>query len=141
FACVTLPLIAFVIALRGKRLSTRPRTAVAVIFVAMLFYVILVAGQSMALSGKVPVWLGVWLAHILYGAFIAQAFVRSKHSGWAGGAIWASWSLPGFFSSLLPASTRAARFEATVNASQPSFYSWLLSLSPINLINYLLISE
>lgn len=131
FACVTLPLMAFVIALRGKRLSTRPRTAVAVIFAAMFFYVILVAGQSVAMSGKVPAWLGVWLAHLLYGAFIIQAFARGNRSGW---------SLADLFS-FLPVSTRPAKREATVNASLPSPDSWLLSLSPINLINYLLISE
>jgi LPS export ABC transporter permease LptG len=135
FACVTLPLIAFVIALRGRRLSTRPRTAVAVIFVAMLFYVILVAGQSLATSGKVPAWLGVWLAHLLYGAFIVQAFLRNKHLGKAGGTGWLSGSINNLFSSLLPG--RGAK----LNTPLPSPSSWLLSLSPMNLINYLLISE
>lgn len=134
FACVTLPLMAFVLALQGKRLSTRPRTAIVVIFAAMLFYVILVAGQSLALSGKISVWLGVWLAHFLYGGFIIQAFARGNRSGW---------STAEFFS-FLPFPTRSAKHEvegATVKTSLPSLDSWLLSLSPVNLVNYLLISE
>jgi len=131
FACVTLPLMAFVIALRGKRLSTRPRTAVAVIFAAMLFYVILVAGQSIASSGKVPAWLGVWLAHLLYGAFIVQAFARGSRS---------SWNLADFFS-FLPTMSRTATRETTVKTSLLSRGSLLYSLSPLNLINYLLVSE
>ncbi len=140
FACVTLPLIAFVIALRGKRFSTRPRTAVAVIFVAMLFYVILVSGQSLAMSGKVPAWLGAWLAHLLYGAFIVQAFVRGTYAGGGG------WNLASLFSFLIPAlgtpaSRQVPKREAMVNSSLPSRGSLLYSLSPLNLINYLLVSE
>ncbi|MEP7341301.1 MAG: LptF/LptG family permease [Acidobacteriota bacterium] len=138
FACFTLPLIAFVIALRGRQLSTRPRTAVAVIFVAMLFYVIMVAGQSLATSGKVPAWIGVWSAHLLYGVFIVLAFARNKHLGRTG---WLSGSLTDLFSSLLPTTAQTPTREATITTSLFSSNSWLLSLSPINLINYLLISE
>lgn len=135
FACVTLSLVAFVIALRGKRLSTRPRTAVAVIFVAMFFYVVLVAGQSLAMSGKVPAWLGVWLAHLLYGGFIIHAFARGNRPGW---------SLTDVFSSIFPASPHTTKPEAASGTSLPApskSSSLLLGLSPVNLINYLLISE
>lgn len=135
FACVTLPLIAFVIALRGKRFSTRPRTAIAVIFAAMLFYVILVFGQSVAASGKVPAWLGVWLAHLLYGAFIVQAFARKTHLG--GGGL----NFQEVFSYFLPAFQEAPKLKAKLNSSLPSRGSLLYSLSPLNLINYLLVSE
>lgn len=135
FACVTLSLVAFVIAMRGKRLSTRPRTAVAVIFVAMFFYVILVAGQSLAMSGKIPAWLGVWLAHLLYGAFIIHAFARGNRP---------SWSLADVFSFLFPVSAQSAKQEVTDRTSLPASAgsgSMLAGLSPLNLINYLLISE
>jgi len=138
FACVTLPLMAFVIALRGKRLSTRPRTAVAVIFAAMLFYVIQVAGQSLASSGKVPVWLGVWLGHMLYGVFIAQAFLRGRRSG---GRAWTNWNLFGLFSAFLPAPVQPVKSHVAGDASLPSRGSLLYSFSPLNLINYLLVSE
>ncbi len=135
FACVTLSLVAFVIAMRGKRLSTRPRTAVAVIFVAMLFYVILVAGQSVATSGKVPAWLGVWLAHLLYGAFIIQAFARGNHP---------AWDLADIFSLFFPATIRATKPTDAAKTALPvsrRSSSLLLGLSPLNLINYLLVSE
>ncbi len=135
FACVTLPLVAFIIALRGKRLSTRPRTAVAAIFVAMFFYVLLVAGQSLAMSGKVPAWLGVWLAHILFGVFIVQAFWRGNRSGW---------SVADALSFLFPEKKAPAPKVATDKSAKAVVAqrsSLLLSLSPLNLINYLLISE
>lgn len=134
FACVTLPLVAFIIALGGKRLSTRPRTAVAVIFVAMLFYVILVAGQSLAMSGKIPAWLGVWLAHLLYGAFIVHAFARGNRSNWS----LAGWNPGNWFS---PSAVKQGGAPETSLPNTNKNDSLLLGLSPLNLINYLLISE
>ena len=41
FACLTLTCITFLVALRGKRFSTRPRTVVAILFVALAFYLLL----------------------------------------------------------------------------------------------------
>lgn len=134
FACVTLPLVAFCIALRGKRLATRPRTAVTVIFVALLFYVIMVAGQSVAASGRVPAWLGVWLAHLLYGVFIFYSFAHTNRTVLS----WPSWSETlRFRKPVTPAATTVAVSQRRLIKS--NFV--LPSLSPLNLINYLLVSE
>lgn len=134
FACVTLPLVAFVIALRGKRLATRPRTAVTVIFVALLFYVIMVAGQSVAASGGVPAWLGVWLAHLLYACFICYSFVHTNRTvlSWPIGA------------DMFRFRRSATTIRATTEPPQRHATNSKLvfpSLSPRNLINYLLVSE
>lgn len=135
FACVTLPLVAFCIALRGRRLATRPRTAVAVIFVALLFYVILVAGQSVAAAGSVPAWLGSWLAHLLYGAFILYSFAHTNRT---------VLTLP-TFSEIFSPGARASGVAVgaptlTERRTIKSNFIWP-SLSPLNLINYLLVSE
>gem|GEM_PF-1245128 len=78
FACLTLTSVTFIFALRGKRSTTRPRTVVAILFVAMAFYLLLIAGQNLALSGSVPIWLGVWLSNILLGLYISKSFLSNK---------------------------------------------------------------
>lgn len=139
FACVTLPLVAFVIALRGKRLSTRPRTAVAVIFVALLFYVIMVAGQSVAASGRVPAWLGVWLAHLLYGAFILYSFAHTNRTVLSWPSLFEVFRFRTPDKSVDDTSVSTAPSEPQRHVIKSNFI--LPSLSPLNLINYLLVSE
>jgi LPS export ABC transporter permease LptG len=133
FACMTLPLMAFVIVLRGKRLATRPRTAVSVIFVALLFYVIMVAGQSVATSGRVPTWLGVWLAHLLYSLFILYSFAHTNRTALS----WPNWSE--MFRLRTPVTPAAIKDLPQQRVIKSRFA--MPSLSPLNLINYLLVSE
>jgi LPS export ABC transporter permease LptG len=78
FACLTLTAMTFIMAIRGRRFSTRPRTVIAILFLAMGFYLLLVVGQNLALSGRVPVWLGVWFSNILYGSIVARSLSSSK---------------------------------------------------------------
>ncbi len=78
FACLTLTAMTFILAIQGRRFSTRPRTVIAVLFLAMGFYLLLVAGQNLAVSGKVPVWLGVWFSNILFGSFVVKSFVSNR---------------------------------------------------------------
>jgi LPS export ABC transporter permease LptG len=78
FACLTLTAMTFILAIQGRRFSTRPRTVIAILFLAMGFYLLLVMGQNLALSGKVPVWLGVWFSNLLFGAFIIKVFISNK---------------------------------------------------------------
>ena len=77
-ACLTLTGVTFIIALRGRRFSTRPRTFIAIIFIAMGFYLLLVAGQNLALSGTLPVWLGVWLSNFLLGAYVIKSLITNS---------------------------------------------------------------
>lgn len=139
FACLTLPLIAFVIALRGRRLSPKPRTAMAIIFAALFFYIILVAGQSLALSGKVSAWLGVWLAHLLYGAFILYSLVRTNRATRPLLRVSDTLSF-----NKRPGSSATRRDSTSSLAPERRFLRSRLvlpSLSPLNLINYLLVAE
>src|SRR5262249_5794347 len=81
FACLTLTAMTFILAIQGRRFSTRPRTVVAILFLAMGFYLLLVLGQNLALSGAIPCWLGGWFSNLIYGAFILKSFISNKPPG------------------------------------------------------------
>jgi len=78
FACLTLTAMTFILAIQGRRFSTRPRTVIAVLFMAMGFYLLLVMGHNLSVSGAVPVWLGVWFSNIVYGAVILKSLASSR---------------------------------------------------------------
>jgi LPS export ABC transporter permease LptG len=158
FACLTLTYITFLVALRGRRFSTRPRTVVAILFVALAYYLVLVAGQNLASAGTLPVWLGVWLSNILLVAYILLASLASgRRSRLAQSApvryvidhhlrpILARWSR----SPQKPGPGRLATpqtADPSGPASPPDFAAAPseargLRFSLINLINYLIISE
>ncbi|HEV2664301.1 MAG TPA: LptF/LptG family permease [Blastocatellia bacterium] len=136
FACLTLTAMTFILAVRGRRFSTRPRTVIAVLIMAMGFYFLLVMGQNLSLKGAVPVWLGVWFSNLVYGAVILKSLASSK-------ATWSS-----LLSLIKPPSasgvagdsryTQAPASEDRPAAPRPSRGFRVRSL---NLINYLLISE
>jgi lipopolysaccharide export system permease protein len=135
FACLTLTAMTFILAVQGKRFSTRPRTVIAILFMAMGFYLLLVMGQNLSLSGAIPVWLGVWFSSLLYGALILKSLISGKPP----------WSGLSFFVNLLGA--RAARdpepapsIKQVRRSSARRSYGGFRVLS-LNLINYLLISE
>lgn len=137
FACLTLTAITFILAIQGKRFSTRPRTVIAILFLAMGFYLSLVVGYNLALSGVTPVWVGVWLSHLLYGSFVVKSFISNK--------------LPfsGLFSFLSsPSIQNDARGNSIIehrsNGTTQIVTRKILkpgSVRSLNLINYLLISE
>ncbi len=65
FACLVLIILAIPLGLNTARQSGR---AVAFTFgfaLAVVYYLILVAGQNFALSGALPVWLGIWLPNLI----------------------------------------------------------------------------
>jgi LPS export ABC transporter permease LptG len=135
FACLILTAMTFILAVQGKRFSTRPRTVIAVLFMAMGFYLLLVMGQNLSLSGAIPVWLGVWLSSLLYGALILKSLISGKPP----------WPNLSFFVNLRGA--RAARdpepapsLKQARRSSTRRSYSGFRVLS-LNFINYLLISE
>src|SRR5262249_47295791 len=78
FACLMLTAMTFVLAIQGRRFSTRPRTVIAVLFMAMGFYLLLVMGVNLSVKGAVPVWLGVWFSNLLYGAVVLKSLASSR---------------------------------------------------------------
>jgi len=136
FACLTLTAMTFILAIQGRRFSTRPRTVIAVLFMAMCFYLLLVMGQNISMKGAVPVWLGVWFSNILYGALILRALISSK-SPWAGLSFFVNSSL---FARDVgdQGPSRSLAFKRRSSALESSRGARVISL---NLINYLLVSE
>src|SRR5262249_61798417 len=105
-------------------------------FLAMGFYLLLVLGQNLALSGAIPGWLGGWFSNLIYGAFILKSFISNKTPG-AG--------LLAFLSPPAPSSSAGDAVVAPslnanreVVATRSSRGNRVISL---NLINYLQISE
>jgi LPS export ABC transporter permease LptG len=140
FASLTLTCMTFIIALRGKRLSTRPRTVIVILFIAMAFYLLLIAGQNLALSGAVPAWLGPWLSTLLIAAYVIKSFITNKRLLSYSAAPWLFSWLP----SSLPFSRSAdGGNKKKIEASVSSAWRRLIpsGFSILNLINYLIVSE
>jgi LPS export ABC transporter permease LptG len=133
FACLTLTAMTFILAVQGKRFSTRPRTVIAVLFMAMGFYLLLVMGQNLSMSGKVPVWLGVWSSNLVYGALILKSLISGK-SPWSG--LWFFAFSSGAAGKLEPSSSLANKRQSPARKS----FLGVRAIS-LNLINYLLVSE
>jgi LPS export ABC transporter permease LptG len=140
-ACLTLTCVAYIVALRGRRFSTRPRTVVAILFIAMAFYLLLVSGQNLSLSGSLPAWLGVWLSNILLGVYIVKSFATTRQ-------LLSSESLLQLLPARVkkmppPGSTEKVEERSRRDqAAQPSVWGAVPSrFSLINLINYLIVSE
>ncbi len=133
-ACLTLTAVTFILAVQGRRFSTRPRTVIAVLFVAMGFYLLLVMGQNVSISGDVPVWMGVWFSNFLYGVFILKSFITAKPARFGLSFLINIPSAAGVDSA--PGDSVATRERSA--ARKPSRGARVISL---NLINYLLISE
>jgi LPS export ABC transporter permease LptG len=136
FACLTLTAMTFILAVQGRRFSTRPRTVIAVLFMAMGFYLLLVMGHNLSVSGAVPVWLGVWFSNLVYGAVILISFA-SNRPPWSG--------LPSLIKfPLTPGAIndqRSARPLTSENQLGAPKLSRGVRVISLNLINYLLISE
>jgi LPS export ABC transporter permease LptG len=140
FSSLTLTCLTFIIALGGKRFSTRPRTVIVILFVAMAFYLLLIAGQNLALSGTVPVWLGPWFSTLLIAAYAIKSFTTNKQ--------FLSYSaIPGLFSwlssSLLFSRSADGGGKKKNRAGISSARRRLIpsGFSILNLINYLIVSE
>jgi len=130
FACITLTMLTFIIAFQGRRNASRPRTTVTVLFLAMLFYLILVAGQNIAAKGAVPVWLGVWLSNLLFGGYVLYSFLTHK----------SGFNFP-FLSFGGNTAASNQHSVAAVRSSKGHAGFDFHKLNPFNLINYLLVSE
>lgn len=133
FACITLTMITFIIAMQGQRMASKPRTTIAALFLAMLYYLLLVAGQNMAAKGAVSVWLGVWFSNLLFGGFIIYAFSVNKPKLKLP-------ILPRFISAKSPASEQLVISNNNPGSAIRPVFDFH-ELNPFNLINYLLVSE
>jgi LPS export ABC transporter permease LptG len=133
FACLTLTAMTFILAIQGRRFSTRPRTVIAVLFMAMGFYLLLVMGQNLSMSGAAPVWLGVWASNLIYGAFILKSLISGK----------SPWSWLSFFVNASGTAVDTRRSQSPADRRQPSRRkaSHGIRVVSLNLINYLLVSE
>lgn len=142
FACLTLTVISFIVSLRGRKFTTRPRTVMLIIFIALIYYLILVTGQNMANSGALPVWLGVWLANILLAAYSIRNFLTSRR-------LFRGPSLPHFrfidslraFVARMADSGRGLLAFGSPPEAPVRIPGKRVRFSLLNLINYLLVSE
>src|SRR5262249_15555123 len=136
FACLTLTAMTFILAIQGRRFTTRPRTVMAILFLAMGFYLLLVLGQNLALSGTVPGWLGGWFSNFIYGAFILRSFITNKTP------------CSGFLSFLIPPTPAGDVNDRSMSHTPGSERQVVVGkisrgipVISLNLINYLLMSE
>ena len=136
FACLTLTGLTFIIALSGKRFSTRPRTVIMILFIAMAFYLLLIAGQNIALSGAVPPWLGAWLSNMALALYVIKSFITSKR-------LFVIADLPAYLAGLWPSRAAAAGADQPARKAngKEGRRSLVSNFGLINLINYLIVTE
>lgn len=73
FACLILIILAVPLGMSSSRQTGRAVAFTIGFSIAILYYLVLIAGQNLALSGTLPAWLGAWLPNLLGGLF---AFIR-----------------------------------------------------------------
>ena len=77
-ACLILTLLAIPLGLKSSRQAGRAVAFTIGFIIAVLYYLTLLAGQNLALSGSLPPGLGVWLPNLIGAGFAAaQAFSSS----------------------------------------------------------------
>ncbi len=47
------------------------------ILIIIAYYILITAGENLAMKGRIPPWLGMWLANIVFAAFGLRLFSRS----------------------------------------------------------------
>ncbi len=127
FACALLVILAIPF---GTASSRKGGKAVAFAFgfgLAVLYYLLLLAGQNLALTGSVPAWLGIWLPNII-GVLSLLSFQFSPALSSSRKSTTTTQSLP-----VKTLSTSPRRLRFSLFSSARSF--------GINLINFLLLSE
>jgi lipopolysaccharide export system permease protein len=81
FACLILTLLAIPLGLRPSRQAGRAVAFATGFMIAMLYYLTLLAGQNLALSGTIPVVLGIWLPNLLGTGFaLAQSLFTANNT-------------------------------------------------------------
>lgn len=128
FACLILIILAMPLGLTTSRQTGRAVAFTIGFAIAVLYYLTLIAGQNLAISGTLPAWLGVWLPNLL-----GSLFAGLRYFAWPSGRgkAWAQTNaiLPNQNKRMLSLTRRSPRHPSY---RRPVFLS---------LINYLLISE
>ncbi len=126
FACLVLIILAIPLGLNTARQSGRAVAFTLGFTLAVFYYLILVAGQNFALSGSLPVWLGVWLPNFigLLFAFLRFAITPAKRT--------TTTTTTSGNLSLKQSLTGSLNSWRSITLRRPMFLS---------LINYLLVSE
>jgi LPS export ABC transporter permease LptG len=78
FACLILTALTFITSIQGRQFSTRPRTAIAILFIAMAYYLLLIIGQNVASSGRLPAWISAWFANVLGALLALRAIITNR---------------------------------------------------------------
>ena len=139
FASLLLTCLAFTLSLRGRRLSTRPRKVIAILFIALGYYLLLIAGQNVAASGYIPAWLAVWLPNIVAAGYLITSLFGNQRSGFQ--PLRQHLRSAGFVLSDLAARLFQEKLPAERGVRRQLLRLRSIHYSPINLINYLIISE
>lgn len=140
--CLTLTAIAFVLSLRGRRFTTRPRTVIFILCITFVFYLLIIAGGNLALAGSAPVWLGVWGPHIIAALFVIQ-FISSpgKRLWFAGLFDQLAQYLQGIKSKIESRKVTGKQKLIDNDKITGSYFHSSFAGTVINIINYLLVSE
>lgn len=136
-ACLILIILAIPLGVQTTRQSGRAFAFTLGFCLAILYYLILLAGQNFALSGALPVWLGIWLPNLigLIGAIclhFSPTYLISRGK---------KKQRTGSYRTLAQASTGIKNTLSTASTALSKRFS--KSPTPLfsSIINYLLLSE
>lgn len=76
-ACLVLVVLAIPLGTKSGRQAGKAMAFSIGFMLAILYYLISVAGQNLALSGSLPIWFGMWLANII-GLLVALVLFQSQ---------------------------------------------------------------
>lgn len=119
-ASTVLALLAIVIAMRTQKARSKAIGLALGFAISMLYYLCLIAGQNLALAGRLPPWFGVWAPNLIAIAAIA------------GSGLLRTLRLPAI---ALPSSSALPVIVRRPHRARTSF------IRPTALVNYLILSE
>jgi len=125
FACLILVMLSIPLGISSSRQAGRSIAFAIGFSIAVLYYLLTVAGQNLAISGTLPTSVGVWLSNIL-----GLAFAIIRHSSWVRNQQSAN----------IQQSVRPL-FKTLLNNSTPQGISSKRRPIFLSLTNYLLVSE
>jgi LPS export ABC transporter permease LptF/LPS export ABC transporter permease LptG len=126
FACLILIILAVPLGLTTARQTGRAVAFTIGFAIAVLYYLILIAGQNFALAGNLPAWLGLWLPNFIGILFAAIHYI--------------SWPAKRHNSARITSKHNNSPIKKTL---KPNFQPRWPFRRPVflSLINYLLVSE
>ncbi|HWP44695.1 MAG TPA: LptF/LptG family permease [Blastocatellia bacterium] len=79
-ACLVFALLGVAFGISNVR-TGRPFGLLLGLAITIIYYLLALAGEHAALTGKLPVWLSIWMANIVLGAFAVLAIVLQRRPG------------------------------------------------------------